>query len=301
MKKVLLIISFLVVSATAAAQYPVPQQTSTGMNTQERANVQFALEFVRDILNRGNLDIASHYMPEDFTSWNPNIGHGRDAFVDALRNHPQLIQNWDATVPEVIFGKNEYVFIMWGKFVTNVMEPAIIYKYNTIDLLRIEDGQIVEHWDGSRKSVTEDFGKAAGGGVFNDSTNLSAREQETHRLGVIEFRDILQYGQVDLAREYFHPNYMQHNMNVPGGRDEFIEFFAAIRDPMPLEDEWIEPPTLELVSGNFYLKFDQRMEDDPANPGSQSAYYRFDMIRVGDGLIQEHWDVAFPPNIERPY
>ncbi len=301
MKKVLLLISLLLVSVTAAAQYPVPQQVSTGMNEQERANVAFALDFVRDILNRGNLDIASHYMPEDFNSWNPNVGLGRDAFVDTLRNNPMLIQNWDATVPEVIFGKNEYVWIMWGKFITNVMEPAIIYKYNTIDLLRIEDGLIVEHWDGARKRVNEDFGKAAGGGTFNDSTNLSAREQETLRLGRIEFKDILQYGQVDLAREYFHPNYMQHNMGVPGGRDNFIEFFGRNRTPTPLQDEWITPPTLELVSGDFYLKFDQRMEDDPARPGQQSAYYRFDMIRAGDGLIQEHWDVAFPRGIPMPY
>jgi predicted SnoaL-like aldol condensation-catalyzing enzyme len=33
--------------------------------------------------------------------------------------------------------------------------------------------------------------------------------------------------------------------------------------------------------------------------GRQTAYYRIDMVRVDDGLIQEHWDVAFPNGIER--
>lgn len=300
MKNIILLFCFILFSAVASAQYAVPQQTSTAMNGDERANLAFAHDFLRDILNRGNLDIATHYMSEDFISHNPNVAGSRESFVEALQSNPLLIQNVGQTTPEVQFAKNEYVFFMWASFIVNPMEPAIIYKYNTLDLLRIEDGKIVEHWDGARKSVAMDFGaKAMGGGTYNDSTNYSAREQVTHRLGQIEFRDILQYDNLDLAMEYFAPVYMQHNMNVPGGRDNFIEFFGRFAEPTPLTGEWITPPTLELVSGNFYLKFDERFEDDPGNPGEQSAYYRFDMVRVDDGLIQEHWDVAFPNNVSR--
>ena len=299
MKKIILLFSLMLVSVTATAQYAVPQQTSTAMNGDERANLAFANDFVRDILNAGNLDIATHYMSADFISHNPNVDGSRESFVDALRTNPLLIENVGQITPEVQFAKNEYVFFMWASFIVNPMEPAIIYKYNTLDLLRIEDGKIVEHWDGAHKTVAMNFGeKAMGGGVYNDSNNYSAREQETHRLGQIEFRDILQFGHAELAMEYFAPVYMQHNMNVPGGRDNFMDFFGG-RESQPLTGEWIIPPTLELVSGNFYLKFDQRFEDDPGNPGEQSAYYRFDMVRVDDGLIQEHWDVAFPNKVSR--
>ncbi len=229
-------------------------------------------------------------------SWNPNVGAGRDAFVQTLRTRPDLIQN--ALVEgmdhiEVQFANGPYVFLMWANYVNDVIEPAHIYKYNTLDLFRIEDGKVVEHWDGARKTVDTDLGaKSEGGGVFADSSDLTEVEQETRRLGQIEFRDILQFGHTDLAAEYFHPNYMQHNPNVPGGLANFMENFGGRGEPQPLTGEWMTPPTLELVSGNFYLKFDQRMEDDPA--GGQSAYYRFDMVRVDDGLIQEHWDVAYP-------
>ena len=145
-------------------------------------------------------------------------------------------------------------------------------------------------------SVDTDFGaKSRGGGVYNHSTNLSPREQETRRLGMVEFKDILQYGHTDLALKYMAPGYMQHNVNVPGGRDNFVKNFSN-REKIPLADAWRTPPTLELVTGNFYLKFDQRMEGPE---GRQTAYYRFDMVRVDDGLIQEHWDVAFPNGIQR--
>jgi predicted SnoaL-like aldol condensation-catalyzing enzyme len=300
MKNLVVFIALSIFGTSSWAQYPVPQQTSYAMNAEERANLDLVHDWWRDIMNGQNLDIAAHYMPVDFISRNPNIAAGRDALVERLRSRPDLLQNRGQTVPEVEFADGDYVFLMWASFVIDPMEPAHIYKYNTLDLFRIDDGKIVEHWDGARKVVADDFGaKSLGGGTYENSRGLSARERETRRLGIVEFKDILQYGQVDLAMEVMAPVYMQHNPNVPGGRDNFVEFFSRIRDPEPVRDDWVTPPTLELVSGNFYLKFDERFEEDPGDPSRETAYYRFDMVRVDDGLIQEHWDVAFPNAIER--
>jgi predicted SnoaL-like aldol condensation-catalyzing enzyme len=283
---------------TVSAQYQVPQQTTYAMTAAERVNLQLVHDFWRDIMLGANRDIASHYLPANFISRNPNVAEGRDAFVQALKTRPELIQNAkNAGVPEVQFAEGDYVFLMWANFIINPIEPAKIFKYNTLDLFRIQDGKIVEHWDGARKTVETDFGaKSRGGGTYVHSTSLTAREQETLRLGRVEFKDILQYGHTDLAMKFMAPGYMQHNVNVPGGRDNFIKNFST-RPRMPLAEAWITPPTLELVSGNFYLKFDERMEGPQG--GRQSAYYRFDMVRVDDGLIWEHWDVAFPNGVQR--
>jgi predicted SnoaL-like aldol condensation-catalyzing enzyme len=285
MKRIILLIVFSVFSVSALAQYPVPQQSPTlAMNEQERANLEFVEAFWRDIVNGGNLDIATHYM--------------RDAFIETLRTNPSLVQNRGLTTPEVILAQDEYVFFMWASFIINPMDAAIIYKYNTIDLFRVDGGKIVEHWDGAHKVLDTDVGaKNRGGGTYSTPSNFTAQEQETLRIGQIEFRDILQFGHAELALEYFAPGYMQHNMNVPGGLEGFMGFFGG-RQSQPLTGEWITPPTLELVSGNYYLKFDQRFEDAPS--GGQNVYYRFDMVRVDDGLIQEHWDVAFPRGIASP-
>ena len=161
-------------------------------------------------------------MPADFISRNPNIAAGRDAFIQVLRTNPTLLQNHRQRVPEVEFAKNDYVFLMWANFIIDPMEPAKIYKFNTLDLFRIADGKIVEHRDGAHKSAEGDFGaKGQGGGVYNSSTKLTPKEQETRRLGMVEFKDILQYGHTELALQAMAPGYMQHNVNVPGGRDNF--------------------------------------------------------------------------------
>ena len=296
-------LAFIACSAAfVSAQYRVPQQTSYAMSVAEKANLQLAHDFWRDIMLGGNLDIASHYMPADFISRNPNVAAGREAFVKALRERPALFQNTSqrAGTPEVEFAKNDYVFFMWASFVIDPKEPAKIFKYNTLDLFRIANGKVVEHWDGAHKSVAGDFGpKSQGGGTYQSSSNLSAKEQETRKLGIIEFKDILQYGHTELAMQYMAPGYMQHNMNVPGGRDNFIKNFST-RPKSDIKDAWVTPPTLELISGNFYLKFDQRTEKDPTDPAKMAVFYRFDMVRVDDGLIQEHWDVAFPNGIQPP-
>jgi predicted SnoaL-like aldol condensation-catalyzing enzyme len=300
MKRLLVAVMFLALgAATASAQYRVPQQTSYAMNVAEKANLQLAHDFWRDIMLGGNLDIASHYMPVDFVSYNPNVATGRDAFVKALRERPALLQNTSqrAGTPEVAFAKNDYVFFMWASFVIDPIEPAKIFKYNTIDLFRIANGKVVEHWDGAHKSVPGDLGPKKAP-VYAHSTNLSAKEQETKKLGMIEFKDILQYGRTELAQQYMAAGYMQHNMNVPGGRDNFIKNFST-RPKLEVKEAWVTPPTLELITGNFYLKFDERMEKDPTDPAKMSVFYRFDMVRVDDGLIWEHWDVAFPNGIRR--
>jgi predicted SnoaL-like aldol condensation-catalyzing enzyme len=122
MKKLLMLVAVLAATSVVSlsAQYQVPRQTSYAMNAAEKANLQIAHDFWRDIMLGGNLDIASHYMPADFISRNPNVAAGRDAFVKALRENPLLFQNTRrqrAGTPEVEFAKNDYVFFMWANFV----------------------------------------------------------------------------------------------------------------------------------------------------------------------------------------
>ena len=77
------------------------------MNEAERANLQIVRDWWRDIMQGNNVDIASHYMPADFISRNPNVpAAGRDAFVQVVRKSPHLLQNYGMRDPEVVFAKS---------------------------------------------------------------------------------------------------------------------------------------------------------------------------------------------------
>ncbi len=121
---------------------------------------------------------------------------------------------------------------------------------------------------------------------------LSAQEKKNLDVANIEMKDILQYGHLELADKAMAPGYIQHNPNVPTGRDGFKGFFARFAKPEPIKEEWKNKPALILVSGNIVFYLIDREAKDPADPSKTYKYNWFDMLRVDNGMIQEHWDTA---------
>lgn len=121
---------------------------------------------------------------------------------------------------------------------------------------------------------------------------LSPQEKKNQDTAIIEMKDILQYGHLELADKAMAPGYIQHNPNVPTGRDGFKTFFARFAKPEPIKDEWKRPPVLILTSGNIVFFLVENEGKEPADPSKTYKYNWFDMLRVDDGMIQEHWDTA---------
>jgi predicted SnoaL-like aldol condensation-catalyzing enzyme len=280
----------LVLLAIGSAPLFAQLQPKT-MTKQEQANLKLALDWWHDVVQGKKPDSASKYMPDTFISRNPNVETGRDAFVKAITATPQFFQSRSASTPSVMFAKGDYVALIWELEDKDPTAPGKTYKYNTLDLVRVQNGKIVEHWDTIAKlGKTPTYAKPDA--VYPKSFTQSAAEEKTLDVGMKEFKDMLQYGHVaDLAPLYMAPGYIQHNPNVPGGRDGFIKNFSS-RTPEPIKPEWKTPPTMTLVSGNFVLFFGRRDVKDPADDSKTYPMYRFDMVRVDENLIQEHWDVA---------
>ena len=79
---------------------------------------------------------------------------------------------------------------------------------------------------------------------------------------------------------------------LPGRRPE---------DTKPIQVAWIRPPVLTLVDGPYCLFMWDRVARDPDDPSREYKWDHFDVVRVEDGFIQEHWDEARlePPEAER--
>ena len=126
--------------------------------------------------------------------------------------------------------------------------------------------------------------KIVGADTPADKKNLEIAEGE--------FKDMLQYGHLELADKVMAPNYIQHNPNVPGGREGFKQFMSRNRQPEPLQKEWKRPPTLILVAGPYVLFMTDVKAKDPADPTKEYTRDHFDVVRIENGMIAEHWDEA---------
>jgi predicted SnoaL-like aldol condensation-catalyzing enzyme len=128
--------------------------------------------------------------------------------------------------------------------------------------------------------------------LAQNAGKLTAQEQKNQEISIKEMKDILQYGHVELADQYMAPGYIQHNPNVPQGRDGFMKFFGPRAKPEPIKDEWKNKPALILTSGDLVFFLYDRTAKDPADPSKTYNYNWFDMLRIDNSQIQEHWDTA---------
>jgi len=99
--------------------------------------------------------------------------------------------------------------------------------------------------------------------VAQSTGTLTPQEKKNQDIAIVEMKDILQYGHLELADKVMAPGYIQHNPNVPTGRDPFKQFFARFAKPTPIQDEWKKKPVLILTSGDIVFFLVENEGKDP--------------------------------------
>ena len=269
---------------------------SKSPSAQEQTNLKLVNDWWREVLQAGHTELAAKYQAEDYIQHNPNISTGRDAFVQVFsRRGSRDIQPTLNPAPAIQFAKGPYVVFVWEREAKDPKDGTP-YKYNFFDIVRIENGRVAEHWDSVFKTAPPPGQPAPAAVVPGIGPRLATprntpEEQKNEDLANVEYKDILQYGHVELADKVMAAGYIQHNPNVPGGRDGFLGFFKG-RPVEPIKAEWKNEPELIITSGNITLYMMKRFSADPADPTKVYKWNWFDMVRVDDGMIQEHWDMA---------
>lgn len=153
------------------------------------------------------------------------------------------------------------------------------------DIFRFEDGKIVEHWD-NLTPITKP--NPSGRTQFDGATEITDRDKtEANKKVVKDMIDIvLIQGKGDQVATYINPTkYYQHNSSVADGLDGFsaaMKSFAENNMVMIYEKNH-----MVFGEGNFVLAVSEGKFGNA--PGDHVAYY--DLFRLKDGQIVEHWDV----------
>ena len=106
------------------------------------------------------------------------------------------------------------------------------------------------------------------------------------------WREVFEGGHMELADKYMAEGYIQHNPNVPTGRAAFVDFFKRFAKPRDIQPR-IAAPLVSIVAERdlVILSFVQPTKD-PKDPSKVSTTTWFDMFRIENGRIAEHWDCA---------
>ncbi len=173
-----------------------------------------------------------------------------------------------------------------GDYVVTHSEYNLFGEKIGFDIFRYEDGKIVEHWDNlqPRTDTTNPSGRT----MIDGSTRIcDEKHTETNRAVVEQFvSDVLIGGDYKAMATYFDgDNYKQHNPEIGDGVAALMTAMGSMRDAgVTMTFTHLHRVFCE---GNFALAVTEGMYG--VNGGAPTCYY--DLFRLHDGKIAEHWDV----------
>ena len=120
--------------------------------------------------------------------------------------------------------------------------------------------------------------------LASDDPRLAANKRLVYDM----YRIVLQGGHADRAGEFIAEDYVQHNPNAAQGLTGVQDYIRKTRPARAIEER-LELPLIHLMAeGDYVQTAFVRAEQDAAG----ETYYTtwFDLYRIEDGKIAEHWD-----------
>ena len=258
---------------TASSTSATTQETESTKTEQTQTEKALALI---DTFATGDTDIAKELLAEDYIQHNLAYGTGRDAFISSVE---YLASADEKTTVENIraFEDGDKVFLQ------TVYNFAGAGEQVAFDIFRFDnEGKIAEHWDNlAAKAEPNPSGHTQIDGTM-EVTDLDKTE-ENRKLVEDFLYDVMQGNNLDKTPDYFDGDtYIQHNTGIADGVSGLNEALAALAEQ---NIQMIYTTTHQvLAQGNFVLAVSEGTFGD-----KPTAYY--DLWRVENGKIAEHWDV----------
>lgn len=105
------------------------------------------------------------------------------------------------------------------------------------------------------------------------------------------WREVMEANHLELAPKYLAENLLQHSPNVPNGREGLVKLLSLRGQPQSAIEPRIKSPLVAIVAeGELVIMSFVYRRKDPRDPSKEYTSTWFDMSRVVDGKIVEHWD-----------
>lgn len=108
------------------------------------------------------------------------------------------------------------------------------------------------------------------------------------------YRIVFEPRNPDLIDQYIAPDFVEHNPTIEGGRDGLVKFMKTL--PRPANDdvgaEMKNPPAYITAEGELVTFIFKQKVPDPKDKSKTYERFTFDMFRIKNGKIAEHWDGA---------
>lgn len=238
-------------------------------------NIQKALELI-NTFTTGDTQKAAGLLAEGYIQHNLAYGTGRDAFVGSVA--------YLASAPVKTTVNNIRFFADGDKvFLQTVYNFAGAGEQVAFDIFRFDDnGKIAEHWDNlAALAAPNPSGHTQTDGAM--AITDPDKTEENRKLVEDFLYDVMQGNHPEKTPDYFDGDtYIQHNTGIADGLSGLGTALAALAE-QGIQMIYTTVHQV-LAQGNFVLAVSEGTFGD-----APTAYY--DLWRVENGKIAEHWDV----------
>ena len=258
------------------------------------ANKRLVYDMWRTLIDAHDVQAAKKYFAEDYIQHNPIADTGRAgvlAYFASLGDALPVKAKVQADIVAIVAEKDLVALIQ-----VNKQSQPRAYTTTWFDLFRVENGVIVEHWDHGTLppgmtprdyvpvTVNTDYRAA----LASDDPQLAANKQRVYDL----WRVLVEAQQVDKAPEYLATDYIQHNPMINTGLDGFMGFFRQFAQPKAVKPEVSN--FVNMIGEDDLVVLATVATEKDANDQPYTTTW-FDMFRVENGKMVEHWDVMTLP------
>ncbi len=255
-----------VLSGTACTSNLRTMESAMNLSIKEKA-----VALLKSI-ETGDRKPVGYINPQEYIQHNLAVGDGLAGFGAVL----QALPKGSAKVNVIrSFQDGDYVFTHTDY---NFFGPKVGF-----DVLRFEDGLIVEHWDNlAEKSPAPN---PSGHTQLDGTTDIQDLDKTEANKALVQsfIETILAKGEMDKIGNYIDgDNYIQHNTVIADG----LSGLGQALETMAKQGVTMGYTTIHKVlgEGNFVLGISEgTFADQP------TSFY--DLFRVQDSKIVEHWDV----------
>jgi predicted SnoaL-like aldol condensation-catalyzing enzyme len=121
------------------------------MTTTEQQKKALVLEAFETLFNKRDYVAAERYWSPSYIQHSAHIPPGREGLFELVKAAPDTLRYENG----LIIAEGDYV-LLHGRF-SGIGQPA---NWIVVDILRLEDGQLAEHWDVIQDEASKDSSKS---------------------------------------------------------------------------------------------------------------------------------------------
>jgi predicted SnoaL-like aldol condensation-catalyzing enzyme len=247
-------------------------------------NKKIVTHFYDQLFSHGNLDVIDEHVGTTYTNHNPQGVDGRDGlkrFITFFRSTFPDLQK----ITHRVLAEGDLVLLHSESLTAPDATANVV-----VDIYRVEDGKVVEHWDVIQAVPKETVG---GHDLFStistpvdNEPDPTAPTAEARRIIEAVFHALAIEKDPTVFERYAVDPLYEHNPQHADGVAAGVELFTGLFSAHPE----VSIDVKRIIAEGDYVAVHHHLKLNPDDRG----FSCIEFFRVRDGKIVEHWDAVQP-------